>query len=1386
MRECMPIRALHGAAFVGAFLSLMMQSGAARASMADQLGLGMPADAAQNEVVFSQQINHLERIDYRSGMVDFELTPFSRPGNGGLALSAGLHLAKKHYWYDKADVYNAPFAAAGNWGISIPRLQIRMIGQPRPAASYQLSGNYLCNTHLTGSTFSNSSLLQPLVRLPGGEEIIFHPRTASTPSTFPAEAKYVSTTMWYIACDANNSAGDSVFRVRSPNGSTYLFDIWSEFRYRGSGTTWWATELYADASKLTDARGNWLTYTFGAPLVTNQSGSNPAFALTQRFLQSIQASDGRTATFQYATGLSGAAFQSVPRLQSVTSEGRTWTLGYRNVALTSIGTFQELERITNPDGSVWVLDYSTQPRIINVAYRPVSNITTPLGSSFAYTYNVETRGQLTAGAWSTLITRDPVYYSIGTKTISGASLPTLSWQYDFSTTYGSDTNPTFQRGRVRGPRLAEEYVYNFTDRSNNGTDKFLVKEKGQYPPTVNWNNSNYSTLAYRRTLFQYHVFPKIGDFILPGVVIPAWPISPGATTVIDQESGSTFVTSYSEYDEYFNPRAITQSGTSGSRTKHLTYFSNPAAWIIGMSKDETFDGEGTVSRSYYPNGLVSELNKFGVSQTFEYHSTGDLWKTKWRREAGGPELVNELTDYFRGKPRLETHPLGVTITRSVNPTGTIEWERDVLGHQANFLYDSMDRVIEVRLPARTTIAISWPTARKRIATQGNLRETTDFDELGNPMLVQRADLAPGGDTVYLRKRVDPIGGGVEFVASPSRSSNETKGRLTAFDGLNRPLTITDTATGDVTRYCYGTACNVGRAGKPQVGFGVLMVERDGFEKVFEYRAFGDPAIKELVVEHEQVSATPLRYVRTDIARNSINQITSVSQGGVTRTFDYNSAKLPWHVTEPETGTTTLTYDLQGNVRTRTVGTGGVTTMTYDDLNRIDYVDYPQSTSPDVDFEYYQNGNLESVASSSARWDYTYDDANALRTEQLTAAGQVMLMQYEYDGLGAMRTATYPDGLNINYAPDALGRPTQVGTFATQLQYHPNGQLSFMRAGNGVETTITLTPQQLVDRITVSPRPGWTLSDLDHNYDAMLNTSGIADLRNPSRSRLMQYDGLGRLVSASGRWGAAAYSYDDTGNVLTASVGGAPNTYHYSPSTNRLDSISGAQPRSFSYDLYGNVTSDGAYTFQYNDLGQMVSVTSLPGVLYRYDGNGNRTTTTSNGETTNWLYGKSGLLLHSRNVTRDIRTNYFYVGPTLVARREVGAGVNPDADGDGIPDHIERRNALNPANPSDASLDADADGVSNLLEYQQGTSIVSSDTDGDGMPDGFELRFGLDAFSNDAATDRDGDSLTNLQEFQLRTDPNDVDTDNDGVADNVDPAPRFNPAILPAILSILGD
>lgn len=135
------------------------------------------------------------------------------------------------------------------------------------------------------------------------------------------------------------------------------------------------------------------------------------------------------------------------------------------------------------------------------------------------------------------------------------------------------------------------------------------------------------------------------------------------------------------------------------------------------------------------------------------------------------------------------------------------------------------------------------------------------------------------------------------------------------------------------------------------------------------------------------------------------------------------------------------------------------------------------------------------------------------------------------------------------------------------------------------------------------------------------------------------------------------------------------------------------------------------------------------------------------------------------------------------------GAYLDTDEDGMPDAWETANGLNPSSAGDATLDPDADTVSNVREFLAATNPQDADTDhdgakdgveiaagsnpllasslppyfagapagvngedfnGNGMPDAWELKY--NNFSLLGSADNDGDGMTNAAESSAGTDP----------------------------------
>jgi hypothetical protein len=130
---------------------------------------------------------------------------------------------------------------------------------------------------------------------------------------------------------------------------------------------------------------------------------------------------------------------------------------------------------------------------------------------------------------------------------------------------------------------------------------------------------------------------------------------------------------------------------------------------------------------------------------------------------------------------------------------------------------------------------------------------------------------------------------------------------------------------------------------------------------------------------------------------------------------------------------------------------------------------------------------------------------------------------------------------------------------------------------------------------------------------------------------------------------------------------------------------------------------------------------------------------------------------------------------------VEAYVHYDLDEDGMANWWELQYGLDPDDPSDASLDLDGDGLTNLTEFTHLTNPLRRDTDGGGVWDDLEIyqnKNPLDPADdfrpidfrgqpeepNDLRGDSDGDGISNTDEDRYGTNKNSIDSDDDGLND----------------------
>ena len=194
----------------------------------------------------------------------------------------------------------------------------------------------------------------------------------------------------------------------------------------------------------------------------------------------------------------------------------------------------------------------------------------------------------------------------------------------------------------------------------------------------------------------------------------------------------------------------------------------------------------------------------------------------------------------------------------------------------------------------------------------------------------------------------------------------------------------------------------------------------------------------------------------------------------------------------------------------------------------------------------------------------------------------------------------------------------------------------------------------------------------YTYD--LNGNQLTKYRKKGSSTATEtytYDALNRVKTVSTGGSTTTYSYDKNGNILSESTASGENTavasYTYDANNRLTHKSAGTSFWDFSYDHDGNliykvqgttVPEEGqetpaifvlgtdtaeafgdTATYQYNELGQLVSYRDLKGqsVTYTYDLNGLRSSKTVNGVTTKYYYD-GDLVVNETDGTNLTATN----------------------------------------------------------------------------------------------------------------------------------------------------
>jgi RHS repeat-associated protein len=535
-----------------------------------------------------------------------------------------------------------------------------------------------------------------------------------------------------------------------------------------------------------------------------------------------------------------------------------------------------------------------------------------------------------------------------------------------------------------------------------------------------------------------------------------------------------------------------------------------------------------------------------------------------------------------------TNPLNHSTSSVYDPkTGLVLAKTDANGLTTTYSYDSWGRMDTVRYPdgTMTTYACRWYTQSSipkalyyTVAqTTGSAREYHYYDLLGRNIRTRKIDSYT--DTRYNTK------GLVDSVSAPHAVGvadvdklwhtyqYDSLGRLTSEHGPYTDLSYSYSArTVSITDNLRQTTTvkTSDAAGRP------LLASDPGGTILYQYALD---------------TCSGHTVLRTDVTTVGNTTSAWTDQQG-------NRLKLD----DPDAGVLTYQYNTYGELVRQTDARGFSTLFTYDKLGRATQKTYTDTTGTlrTVNFTYDQfssnnrgRGKPSTIQiNDTLAEQYVYDQLGRLKQTTRYVDGTAHTEICTYNAFGQLDTFAYPDGFAVKYGYEESGRLNAITLCGSEVQlvkvprYNLYGHATRIEYGNGLATDWEYDSRGILTRINTGniidyevipdTLPGPPDPPIDPPVIGPLSIhplymSGMDDvysIDSTVQNFRYTYDGIGRLVQRTGRYGQYENFQYDNLDRLTSFTQGSANGI--------------SQTFSTVYNTQGNITgSTLAGSYQYD-------------------------------------------------------------------------------------------------------------------------------------------------------------------------------------------------------------
>ncbi|WP_438447891.1 fibronectin type III domain-containing protein [Gorillibacterium sp. sgz5001074] len=500
-------------------------------------------------------------------------------------------------------------------------------------------------------------------------------------------------------------------------------------------------------------------------------------------------------------------------------------------------------------------------------------------------------------------------------------------------------------------------------------------------------------------------------------------------------------------------------------------------------------------------------------------------------------------------------------------------------------------------------------------------------------------------------------------------------------------------------------------------------------------------------------------VRKLIHDSQYRLVQIIDEVGGTTSYTYDADGNRTSSTDAAGGTQRMTYDAKGNLLQVTDATGGSTVMTYDERRNL--LTVTDSAGHTVTNMYDSANNLIRTTDADGKTTELTYDSQGLLIAKTTADGAVIRYGYESGQLTAM---TDPLGNVTRYAYDGAGRLVRItDPLGATLTNTYDDQGNLIRVTDTLGGATTMTYSKIGDLLSRTDALGHTTT---YSY----NANGKRTTATDSQGNITRYaydaedrliavtDALGNvtttLYDAKGR---LSQTIDPQGNVTTLSYDPADHlvrqtdpegkfvTYAYDAAgrvtqkTDRLGGITKLGYDSTGRLILGTDPLGGKTTLSY-DANENVLMETDPlgaGTTYTYGSNGKlETATDANGHVIRYAYDKNGRPITITNAANGTTRNTYDAAGHLIQVE--------DANGDMTRYSYDAKGRLIKTRAPNGSI---------IRQTYDAMDRITSKTDGEGHTETYTYdAFGHLTASTDAAGKTTNMTYDAVGHLLTRTDP----------------------------------